>query len=113
MRRFLAVLILLLPFPALADGWIEVLEIPLMPELELVVDGETVFETSAGRVIEVLATGPVAPEAARRYYATALPGLGWRASPDGAMLRDDERLEIETIEGGGTTTVIFRLVPDR
>lgn len=113
MRRFLAILFLVLPLQALADGWIDVLDIPLMPELALVADGETVFETTAGRVIEVTATGPVASGTAQRYYASALPGLGWRESADGAMLRDEERLEIEATETSGITTVIFRLVPNR
>lgn len=113
MRHLLAILFVLLPRLALADGWIEVLEIPLMPGLALVEEGETVFETTAGRVIEVTAVGAVASDATQRYYASALPGLGWRASPDGAMLREDERLEIETIQEGGTVTVTFRLVPQR
>lgn len=113
MRRLLIILLLLLPFQAWASDWIEVLEIPLMPGLGIVDGGETVFETTAGRVIEVTTTGAVAPEAARRYYASALPGLGWQALADGAMLREDERLEIETNGDGGETTVIFRLVPQR
>ena len=113
MRRLLIILALLLPLQAWASDWIEVLEIPLMPGLAMVDGGETVFETTAGRVIEVTTTGAVAPEAARRYYASALPGLGWQALADGAMLREDERLEIETNGDGGETTVIFRLVPHR
>lgn len=113
MRRALFFLAVFLPLHAWANGWIEVLEIPLMPGLEITEDSETVFETSAGRVIEVTAVGAVAPEAARRYYASALPGLGWQALADGAMLREDERLEIETTEGDGTATVVFRLVPHR
>jgi hypothetical protein len=111
MMRLIAILFMLLPLQAMADEWIEVLEIPLMPGLALVEDGETVFETSSGRVIEVTATGTVAPGAARRYYASALPGLGWRALPDGSMLREQERLEIETTGGEGATAVTFRLAP--
>ena len=113
MKRLLIILALFLPVQTWASDWIEVLEIPLMPGLGIVDGGETVFETTAGRVVEVTTTGAVAPDAARRYYASALPGLGWQALADGAMLREEERLEIETTEGDGDTTVIFRLVPHR
>lgn len=104
-------LALLMPLMVRAEGWIGEIDIPLMPGLRISADGETVFETSAGRIVEVIASGLVAPEAARRYYATALPGLGWQSMPGGAMMREDEKLEIELVPEGDATVVIFRLSP--
>jgi len=112
MKALLALVILLTPLLVRADGWIGELDIPLMPGLSVEDDSDTVFETSAGRVIVVMASGQVAPGEVRRYYASALPGLGWGAEADGAMVRDAERLEIETTESGGVLTVTFRLAPD-
>lgn len=112
MRVILFVLALVLPLAATAaDGWLEELEIPLMEGLAAAEDGETVFETSAGRIVEIETSGAVAPDAVRRYYATALAGLGWRAEAGGGYVRDGERLQIEITGGGNRTTVAFRLTP--
>ncbi len=112
MRR-LALICLLLLAPALAraDGWIETLDIPLMPGLTVNADSETVFETAEGRVVVVRAAGPVARSAVESYYASALDGLGWQAGPQGGLLRDGERMELEFIRNDGETVVTFRLAP--
>lgn len=112
MRWFALVLSLLLPLVAsAADGWLDELEIPLMEGLAAAEDGETVFETSAGRIVEIETSGAVAPDAVRRYYATALAGLGWQADAAGGFVRDGERLQIEITGDGARTVVAFRLTP--
>ncbi|ANK82213.1 MAG: hypothetical protein TEF_16515 [Rhizobiales bacterium NRL2] len=112
MRRLAAIAALCLaPLLARADGWIETLDIPLMPGLVVNADSETVFETAEGRVVVVRAAGPVAREAVESYYASALPGLGWNAGPGGELLRDGERMELEIRGQGGETAVTFRLAP--
>ncbi|WP_416897848.1 MAG: hypothetical protein ACMVY4_20760 [Minwuia sp.] len=113
MRRLLFALVLLVAAPAAASDWIESLDIPLMPGLSLTPDSETVFETADARIVELEARGAVAPEDVRRYYASALAGLGWQGDPVSGMMRDGERLRLEIAGGGATTVVAFRLTPQR
>lgn len=112
MKALALVLPLLVATPAAAgEAWLEVLDIPLMPGLDRVPDGETVFESGGGRVVQVEATGAVAAEAVRRYYEGALPGLGWRPAGAGGYGRAGERLEVSVNRSGEKSVVTFRLMP--
>ena len=111
MRVLLAAILLCWSAAASAAEWIDALDIPLMPGLQLDADSETRFETAGERIVEIEARGAVAPDAVRRYYASALPGLGWQAESDAAMLRDGERLRLEISGRDGAAIVVFRLTP--
>lgn len=109
---FLAVAILAAP-PAAADGGFVggVEDLPLMPGLAEVNGAATVFDAPQGRIVETFASGAVAPEAVREFYAQTLPQLGWIAQSATEFRREGERLMLEIIAGTDATTVRFTLAP--
>lgn len=110
--KWLALMVLMFSTSVvLAQGWIDQLDLPLMQGMVLEPEQQTVFETATGRVILSEISGEVAPDAVRRYYADALPGLGWLAEGQGSYSREDERLVIEIEQRGGRTFAGFRLAP--
>ncbi len=86
-------------------------DVPLMPGLRLVEDAGVAFDAPAGRIVEAVATGRVAPARVRDFYARTLPQLGWRREGGSAFRREAEILRIETHEDGGEVTVRFVLLP--
>jgi len=86
-------------------------DVPLMPGLTVVPESGHVFESPAGRLIEIRATGTVPAAALDKFYRETMPALGWRRTPDGAFVRTNEVLVIEQQSAGGGLTVTFRLSP--
>jgi hypothetical protein len=75
-------------------------DLPVMPGLaEIAAEGMT-FESGDGRIVERAASGRVDRDQVLRFYAAALPQLGWRPRGRATYLREGERLRIEFYGGG-------------
>ncbi|MEC9347064.1 MAG: hypothetical protein VYB54_12620 [Pseudomonadota bacterium] len=107
----LALALVAAALPALAEAWIEALDLPLAQGLSTGADDVTEFDSGAGRIVVVAAQGPVAAADVRRYYLDALPALGWQSRGEGRFVRAGERLDIDIVRSGGQTAVTFRLAP--
>jgi len=81
-------------------------DIPLMTGLIEPADGALVFDTPAGRIAEVTASGPLSAQAVRAFYADTLPQLGWRKTGANAWAREGEGLRLEFPEQGAVRFVI-------
>ena len=86
-------------------------DVPLMPGLRVVRDSGHFFESPAGRLIEIRASGAVTNPAVDRFYWETMPALGWRRREDGSFERTNEVLLIDTRGTNGNLTVTFRLFP--
>lgn len=104
-----------------AGGYLDAVEdMPLMEGLHETGDGGVIFDKPNGRIVRAVATGKVAPDAVRRFYADTLPQLGWTRARKLELIRnllvfrrEGERLEIQTVPGtGGITEVRFSIEPD-
>ena len=71
-----------------------------MPGLKVIPDSSHVFETPAGRLIEVRAAGTVSAAALETFYRDTMPALGWSRGPDGSFVRTNEVLVIERSGAG-------------
>ena len=97
---------------AASDGFFEEIpDLPVMPTLTVDREAGVAFDTPAGRIVAVFATGKVAPAAVLDYYGGALPQLGWRPDGKARYRRESERLRIEFIENAEGLTVRFVLSP--
>ena len=86
-------------------------DVPLMPGLSQLIDGEVVFDAPSGRIVEVYAEGAVARDAVRAFYARTLPQLGWRASGADSYAREGETFRLEFPDrrrGAGPERLIVR-----
>lgn len=70
-------------------------DLPLMPGLVQVGDRSSVFDSPAGRVAEITASGRVSPDEVRAFYSRTLPQLGWRALGHDRYGREGETLRLE------------------
>jgi len=87
-------------------------DVPLMPGLDIAEGEGMSFDAPGGRVVEVMAAGPMPAAEVRSFYDAALPQLGWvGAVPD--FRREGEALEVRLTESGGRTAVLFFLKPAR
>ena len=87
-------------------------DLPVMPPLIEDADAAISFESSAGRVAEVQATGIVSKDAVNSYYKESLPQLGWHSQANGSYRRGNELLVVEIKAGlGGTARVLFHIKP--
>jgi hypothetical protein len=107
---------LLLAVPLKAAAWCEdtaalsksdfidaIGDVPLHKDLYIADDFVTIYDTPAGRIVDVTAYGTIAPELALRYYETTLPALGWHPLAKNTYRRGDEMLSlsVETDECPG------------
>ena len=101
-----------LSVPVFAQSFVPGFEdVPLMPGLRVVRDSGHFFESPAGRLIEIRASGAVTSPAVDRFYWETMPALGWWRREDGSFERTNEVLLIETRGTSGNLTVTFRLFP--
>lgn len=92
---FLCAAILLGVTPAGAADFLSGTEdVPLMAGLTEQSDGTVVFDTAAGRIVEVTATGAASADAVRAFYGETLPQLGWIGG-GGNWRREGEELRLE------------------
>ncbi len=88
-------------------------DLPLMPGLVLKSETPVVFDTPAGRIIEVFAVGKMPSAHIRSFYGETLLQLGWQPSRKNEFQRDKELLKIEISEDkSGQRVVRFSVVPD-
>ena len=118
LRQFLAASVFLGIFgfsmmAAAADAFfLELEDLPIMTGLVENQAASMTFETANGRIVEVEASGAVAADAVRGFYAETLPQLGWVRVADGIFERDRERLQLDISDvGGGRVLVAFSLSP--
>lgn len=112
LRRLALLFLLLAPLPALADGFVAGTEdVPLMPGLAPVAGSALTFDKPQGRIVEAQASGKVARAAVQRFYAAALPQLGWKTAGADAWQRESETLRLDFRGRDGALTVGFTLSP--
>lgn len=93
---------------ALASEFSSVIEdLPLMPGMAELADNAVVFDTPGGRIVETIALTAATPQDIRRFYAAALPPLGWQAGAAGAYIRNGELLTVTPTDKG----VQFKITP--
>lgn len=109
----LCVLSLLATPPAEAvDRFVSgIADLPLMDGLEEVEESAMVFSTPEGRIIEVTARGAVTREAARAFYESTLPQLGWDRQGAEAWRREKEILRLNMDERDEGLVIQFSLTP--
>ena len=90
----------------------EVEDLPLMPGLSQIEDAGLIFDTPAGRIVEVYAQGPVERPAVLGFYRTTLPELGWRPAGKAEFRREGETLTLDFLPGGDALIVRFTLKPE-
>lgn len=84
-------------------------DVPLMAGLTEQSDGTVVFDTAAGRIVEVTAAGAATAGEVRAFYGETLPHLGWTGGGDGAVWRrEGEELRLQFPRPG---VVHFVLAP--
>ncbi len=76
-------------------------------------DDVTVFDTAAGRIVDVTAHGPldVSTNNILTYYTITLPQLGWQLEKGGTFSRGNETLTISPETLAQSTRLQFRLEP--
>jgi hypothetical protein len=114
-RRFIALLFAVVLLSAGRGGAAErffkgIDDLPVMPGLEQVIGAGVVFDTPAGRIVEVAAEGAVTRAQVEQFYAGVLPQLGWRRA-EGGWRREGERLRIGFGTADGVLTVRISLSP--
>jgi len=78
-----------------AERFFSVIEdLPLMPALKEVPHSAVIFSKAQGRIVEVVAQGPVTREAVLGFYGRTLPQLGWHGAGAQGWRRDGETLQI-------------------
>ncbi len=85
--------------------------LPLMAGLEVEPGSAIVFDKPGGRIVEAAATGAAPAARIRRWYAEALPQLGWKPAGEGRFRRESEVLSLAVTAEGTGARVAFRLYP--
>ncbi len=111
-RLLLASLLLASPGALGADYLADLPDLPLMAGLVERAEGRLVFDKPEGRIVDVRASGRVAPDEVRAFYASALPALGWHSGPNDVWRREGERLTITVRRRGAVTEIRFSLAPE-
>ncbi len=95
-----------------AQSYVEdLVDLPLMEGLSLVDDAGFVFEQENGRIVEKMAMGAPSTNSIAKFYADALPQLGWTNAGNNTFTRDKEELSLTFRKEGALSVVIFHLNP--
>ena len=90
-------------------------DLPLMPGLTVVGEAPVVFDKPGGRIVDMVAHGPVGQGDALAFYQQALPELGWQpldaTAAQARFRREGELLLIEFAGRERNLTVRFLLSP--
>lgn len=85
-------------------------DVPLMPGLTMQDGRGVVFDTPAGRIVEVVArdrSGGLTPNAVSAFYRDTLAQLGWTAAGPNAYKREGEVLRLEFTRNGALEVRYF------
>ncbi len=108
----LAVLVFGTPAAAAEKFFGAMEDLPVMSGLVEDTSARVVFDKPQGRIVQITASGDVAPSEVRRFYGEVLPQLGWTRTGAGIYRREGEVLRLRLRPGGGRVTVRFSLSPD-
>jgi len=110
MQMVIAVVALMAGAPLL-EGF----DVPLMPGLAEQADSRVTFDKEEGSIIETVLEGQVLKSRAQVWYASSLPGLGWRlesaTSARQVYRRAEDRLILDYSGVDGATRVRLLLEP--
>ena len=106
-------LILMVPCLAHAAGFLSVYEdLPLPPGMVEVPGSALSFDSQEGRIVEVEAKGPGDRQSVYKFYASALPQLGWVQDSPSSFHREQELLKLDALEPAkGLVAVRFKVSP--
>ncbi len=108
----LAVLIFAIQAPAVGQFFGAMEDLPAMSGLVEDPSARVVFDKPQGRIVQITASGDVAPSDVRRFYDEVLPRLGWTRTSAGIYRREGEVLRLRLRRNGDRLTVRFSLSPD-
>jgi hypothetical protein len=95
-----------------ADAYVAgIPDLPLMPGLTAVPEGDLVFDKPAGRIVQAFAEGSMTMQSVIAFYDATLPQLGWQRAGAGDYLREGERLKLDLSQDARGVTVQFQLFP--
>ncbi len=87
-------------------------DVPVMPGLEELKDQAMLFDKPDGRIASVTAVSRTKGEAEiSRFYADAMPALGWKKINENQYVRGDDLLGIELSLHSPYTVAKFTLSP--
>jgi hypothetical protein len=97
---------------AIAAAFFSAMEdMPLAPGLTEVPGASTLFDKANGRIVQLVATGPVARDQVLRFYADTLPQLGWRPAGATTWRREAESLTLEVRPKGRDAELRISITP--
>ena len=86
-------------------------DMPLAPGLTEAPAASTVFDKADGRIVQLVATGPVAQDKVLQFYSEALPQLGWRMANATTWRREAETLTLEVRPKGRDAELRISITP--
>ncbi len=89
------------------------LDLPLMPGFREDADSRVVFDTPAGRIIEVSARGNLPPRQVFDYYQLVLPSLSWRKATPAKGCDGPAPLCLVAVRDGEVLKIIIRQIKDK
>lgn len=105
--------IVVLSFGVKAEGFSSMIEdLPLMDALYEDRDNSLLFDKPSGRIIELFTySETLTVEQVLRFYAQALPALGWNKKNSDLYMREGEQIKIDTEQQDKILYVTFTLTP--
>lgn len=95
-----------------ADEFLSVLpDVPLPSNMSEMIDSQMDFDSAAGRIIQVVASGNAPLNTVKEFYRVTLPQLGWAANNDDSYSRELEQLKLNYSSEGTVTIIQFELSP--
>lgn len=106
----LAILLVFAPPTARADDYFAAIDdLPVAPGMTEDENASVVFDSPAGRIVTVVATGSALLSDLRTYYRSALPALGWEPQSADAYVREGATLTFTYSRDGDRLTMRIRL----
>ena len=72
--------------------------LPLIPGFAVIPQTQVVFNTPAGRIVEVSLSGELSPSKVLSFYQETLPQLGWSPVSKYKFIREGEILKLVMVE---------------
>ena len=89
-------------------------DVPLMEGLYESTEESMVFEKPEGRIVKTTALSQsLNVQSIEKFYAIALPQLGWHEVSENTYLRQDEKITIRYARDSDYTLVYFTLEPSK